>query len=219
VSDDHTSADRVALPAEPTGEVAVSASDVAALDRLRNLERTGALGLFAVAGIALRGAQWADEAHRAPAVLPVVLFVAGVLLAAYAVWSQANPDGVGQAILRLDPEREIAAGRELLVTVVLRPRKRLDLDPLTVRVVARGADVGLTKGEVVHESVRSIGERRAIKGGRAVRFEVRIRIPDDVRTSAPGKPVRWRVEVTSGEPAVFTMARAIHVRPGATGGA
>jgi len=216
--DDHASLEHTAPPADPPCEILdVSAADSAALDRLGHLERTGALGLFCVAGLALRGAYWAGEGHfRGPAVLPFVLAIVGVVLGAYAVWSQANPDGVGQTILRLDPEREIAAGHELAVTVLLRPRKRLDLDPLQVRVVARAADVGLTKGDIVHESRRTIGPRCVIEAGRAVRFEGRIPIPEDVPTSRPGKPVTWRVEVAAGEPAVSTMTRLIRVVPGAT---
>jgi hypothetical protein len=208
-------------PTRPAGEaLEVTANDLAALDQLARVERMGGIGLGVVALVALRAAQGTYAGHlRTPSILPFVLLLAGIVVGVYAVWTQANPDGIGQTLLRVDPEGEIAAGRELAVTVLLRPRKRLDLDPLKVRLVAQGADVGLTKGEIVHESQRLVGERRAIEAGRAVRFEMRILVPDDAPTSAPGKPVKWRVEVTSGEPAAFSIARSIRVRSGANAAA
>lgn len=72
--------------------------------------------------------------------------------------------------------------------------------------------MGLVKGAILHESVRLLGERRAIPGGKALRFEARMLIPDDAPTSTPGKPVTWRVEVGAGEPAVFVMSRTFRVR-------
>jgi hypothetical protein len=191
----------------------VSASELAELDQLVKLERTRAVALFVVATVALRGAQAASQGtSRAPAILPYLLALAGVVLVAYASWSMAHPEGAGQSLLRLDPAGEIVAGSEILMTVLLRPRKPMDLDPLKVRIFAQGADVGLVKGPILHESVRLLGERRAVQGGRALRFEARILIPDDAPTSAPGKPVTWRVEVGAGEPAVFAMSRLLRVR-------
>ena len=65
----------------------------------------------------------------------------------------------------------------------------------------------------MYATERTIAERLAIGGGEAARFETSIRLPEDVPTSTPGKPIRWRVEVTAGEPSVFSMARSIRVRP------
>jgi hypothetical protein len=195
----------VAEPTEPAGEIlAPTAADLEALDRVAGRERNRRIGLCVGVVILVRLAQWAGS--------PVVaaLSVAGAAalgLYAIATW---GPRGFGPAFLRLAPDGEVMAGFRLTVNVVLRPHVAWVLDPLRVRLYARRAG---KDGEVVYETFRYLAERYRLEAGQAVRLATSIRIPGDVPVSAPGERIRWRVEVTAGEPPVLSMSRPIQVRP------
>jgi hypothetical protein len=194
----------VAEPTEPAGEIlAPTADDLERLARLAGHERNRRIGLVVGVGILLRLAQWA------PGWIPAVLVAGAAALGLYALLTW-GPRGFGPAFLRFDPGGEVTAGFRLTVNVVLRPHVARVLDPLVVRLYAR---TGGERGEVVYESLRYLAERRPIGAGRAVRLATSIRIPEDVPVSTSGDRVRWRVEVTAGEPAFLSMSRAIQVRP------
>jgi hypothetical protein len=78
------------------------------------------------------------------------------------------------------------------------------------RLVARRAEQGRDGKEIAYEARQVVARGRTVEQGRAARLETEVRIPED----APTAPrIRWRVEVTVGEPPIPVTARRIRVVP------
>ena len=200
--------ERPLAPAAPTGALlAPSAADEAALDRLRASERNRAYGMGIGAMILFR---WVAPLLAGVPYLPGVVMLGAVVLLLYAIASFSSPRGIGPAVVLLSPEREVVAGHHLDVAVIVRPRARLELDPLIVRLVARRPDGG---GEQVYESRHVLAERQVVEANRAVRLETSFPIPEDAPVTSPELPIRWRVEVAIGAPPIFRRSVVLRVRP------
>lgn len=199
--------ERPLAPQTPAGELlAPSAEDRAALDRLRARERASVYGIAVLAAMLIRsaGPLLTDPLYYAGAVL------VGVILILYAIYRRLNPRGFGHLIIRLSPTGEVAAGLRLGVALIVRPHAALALDPLLVRLVARQGDAADAK--VVYETVHRLAERQQIGADEAARIETSIQIPEDVPPTSSTPRVRWRVEVSVGEPRRMLGSAAVRVR-------
>jgi hypothetical protein len=146
-------------------------------------------------------------------VLPLVITAAAVGLALYARASFRAPEGIGPAIVRLEPEDAIGAGRFLAITLVLQPPGGLEIDRLTVRLVARKTAGGGPPGEVIHSVSGTLAAEQSIEPGRAVRLQTTLFVPEDAPPTSSRRGISWRVEISLDDPAVFTRQVPIRVLP------
>jgi hypothetical protein len=194
------------LAVAPTGALlSPTTADVEALDRVRSRERSSAAGMVIGALILVR---WVAPFLSGALLILDLVAAAGLFL--YALASFASPRGIGPFVIRLAPDGEIVAGFRFGVAIALRPKSRLDLDPLLVRLVARKSENG--RESVVYESEHLLAERQVIRADQAARIETSFLLPEDAPPTSANPRVRWRVELSIGRPAVFERSIAVRVR-------
>ncbi|APR86587.1 Hypothetical protein A7982_11936 [Minicystis rosea] len=148
-----------------------------------------------------------------PATSPLaimLLWLAPTALGVYALWSWARPRGFGPALLRFHPEGEITAGRRFTVEAVLSPLHAMTNQPLKVRLVAFASNERGPE-ELLLVSERVLAEDHPIIADRPMRLATEMQIPEDIHARA--RRVRFRVEVTVGDPASVWIARPLRVSP------
>jgi hypothetical protein len=114
---------------------------------------------------------------------------------------------------RVEPGGEIAAGHSLTITVLLQPRQDLELDPLQVRLVARRGREGRLPPDVTSFAAGILASKQTIEAGQAARLQTTLLVPEEAPPTSQKRGVTWRVEVSIGEPAVFTHGVPIRVLP------
>lgn len=185
-------------------------ADREALARLRRRERARIFGMVVAAFMLYRmSAGMAQGGVLSPALGAMIALA--IVIGLYALWAWARPRDPITALIRLDPEDEIAAGLRLTVDVVLQPRQTLPLDPLEIRLVGRRQAGG--HHETVYSSPRTLAARRSLSSDEIARFQASFPIPEDIPLGAPGERVRYRVQVKVGNPAIFSTSRVVRIRP------
>ena len=210
------SAPRPLAKSEPEGEILdATPDDLRALGSAAVQARNRLVGMIVAAALVIRFVVPAAQLTL-PGVplLPLVLLVAAVGLGLYARLSFFRaPEGIGPAIVRLDPEDAIGAGRFLAITLVLQPPAALEIDRLTVRLVARKAADGGPRGEVIHSVNGTLAAGHSIDAGRAVRLRTTLFVPEDAPPTSRQRGIFWRVEISLDDPAVFARQVPIRVLP------
>jgi hypothetical protein len=199
----------------PEGELLEpTAEDQRALDSERAQARNRLIGICVAAWILRRIAVLAERAiFPDSTLLPFMILLSAIVMVGYAFWSRFNPRGIGPAIVRVEPEGEIGAGRLLTITVLLQPRQELELDPLKVQLVARRSGDGRQRPETIHVTEGIIADRQTIEGGQAVRLQTTLLVPEEAPPTSRKRGITWRVEVSIGAPAVFSHRVPIRVLP------
>ena len=188
--------------------------DQGALLDKRAQERNRFIGMIIGFGILVRSAVALANMHPPqPPLLIGLLLLLAIALAVYMLWSFLVPRGPGPMIVRVEPQGEIAAGHSLTITVLLQPRQDLELDPLQVRLVAQTAVDGRKRPETTSFAAGILASKQTIEAGQAVRLQTTLLLPEEAPPTSQKRGVTWRVEVSLGEPAVFTHGVPIRVLP------
>jgi SpoOM protein len=199
----------------PEGELLEpTPSEQGALLAKRAQERNRFIGMIIGVGILVRSAVALADMHppQSPLLIGLLVLVA-TALAVYTLWSFLIPRGPGPMIVRVEPRGEIAAGHSLAVTVLIQPRQDLELDSLQVRLVARRAVDGRKRPETTTFAAGVLASKQTIEAGQAVRLQTTLLVPQEAPPTSQKRGVTWRVEVSIGEPAVFTHGVPIRVLP------
>lgn len=188
--------------------------DLGALLNKRAQERNRFIGMIIGVGILVRSAVALADMHppQSPLLIGLLVLLA-IALAVYMLWTFLIPRGPGPMIVRVEPRGEIGAGHSLTLTVLLQPRQDLELDPLQVRLVARRAAEGRQRPEITSFATGILASKQTIEAGQAVRLQTTLLVPEEAPPTSQKRGVTWRVEVSIGEPAVFTHGVPIRVLP------
>jgi hypothetical protein len=199
--------------APPEGEILEpTPADLQELADLRARARNRVVGIGVGAAILIRYIAPLTERSFPNATL--LLYLAGVGLIGYAIWAYFVPRGLGPTIVRVEPEDEIRAGRFVTLTLLLHPRNDLELDRVSARILARRTTGGASsKDEIIASSDGILAARHTIPGDEIARLQTTLLVPEDAPPTSRKKGVYWRVEVSFGDPPVFTHRASIRVLP------
>ncbi len=180
-----------------------------ALGRLRARENASLYGALLPLGLLTWGTL---NGPALRGISPTVSFVVlGLALAAagYGLWKFVRRGAIGPVLIRLSPGGAAKAGGTLGARVAIRPRKSIPLDPLMIRLVARG---GSDKDHtILYESTRLLAEVVTLAEAEGAVFEAAFPIPADAPATSANPPVRWRAEVTMGRPPIFERSVVVRV--------
>jgi hypothetical protein len=197
----------------PEGEILEpTPGDLRALANLRAEARNRWIGMSV--GAALMSRFVAPVAENLVPGFGLVIYALVFALIGYALWTRIVPRGLGPSIVRVEPADEIVAGRFLAITLLIQPRHDLELDRVTVRLVARRSSSGdRDRGEIIASSDGVLAAGHTIEAEQVARLQTTLLVPEDAPPTSRKRGITWRVEVSFGEPPVFTHRETIRVLP------